>query len=144
MRAKQSQRHQVFLLIGFLALVVLSNLVIFALAAKAQLAAGGLFMIALGGLWIYLVGGPETLTCDHDTCRIVKPRFLLRGKSVDAMPLSSIAKVCVEEIYLMSHDGPGRTGYQVVLRGRDKPRTLFRWRILSKERRLSQTESRHI
>lgn len=125
MRAKPSQRTAIFLLIGFVALVYVINLVIFTLTAEAQLIAGGLFMIALGGLWLYLMGGAETLTCDRDTCRIIKPRFLLRAKSVDEVPLTSIEKVEVEEVHQISHDGPGRPGYQVVLRLMDNSSRYF-------------------
>jgi hypothetical protein len=110
------------MVVGFITLVYLINLVIFTLTAEAQLAAGGLFMIALGGLWIYLAGGPETLICDRarDTCRVIKPRFLLQPRRVEGIRLTSIEEARVEEVYLPSHDGPGRTGYAVVLRARDK------------------------
>ena len=112
---------------GLAALVYLINLVIFTLTAGAQLAAGGLLMVALGGLWIYLAGGPETLTCDRvrDTCQVIRPRFLWYPKRVEAIPLASIKEVRVEEVWLPSHDGPGRTGYGVVLRARDKGSLSF-------------------
>jgi hypothetical protein len=112
---------------GLVALVYLINLVIFAFAAGARLAAGGLFMIALGGLWLYLAGGTETLTCDRarDTCRAIRPRFLWRPKRVEAIQLTSIEEVRVEEVCLPSHDGPGRTGYEVVLRAGDKGSLSF-------------------
>ena len=127
MRAKTSQRTAIFMVVGFIALVFLINLVIFTLTAGAQLAAGGLLMVALGGLWIYLAGGPETLTCDpaRDTCRVVRPRFLWRPRRVEAMRLTNIEEVRVEEVCLPSHDGPGRTGYGVVLRARDKGSLSF-------------------
>ena len=110
------------MLTGFIGLVYLVNLVIFTLTEKAQLTAGGLFLIALGTLWIYLMGGPETLICDRarDRCQIIKPRFLLQAKRVEAIRLTSIEEVKVDKVCRSSHDGPGRASYEVILRARDK------------------------
>lgn len=113
------------MIVVLLAMVYLINLVIFTLAGKAQLAAGGLLMMALGGLWIYLLGAPETLTCNPEMCLIVRPRFLWTAKRVDVVPRASIEEVRVEEVHIMSHDGPGRTAYQLVLHGRDKVAHFF-------------------
>lgn len=125
MRNRPTQRSAIFIFIGLVALVYLINLVVFTLTAGAQLAAGGLLLIALGGLWIFFLGRPEILTCDRDTCRIIKPRFLWQAKRVKEIRRADIEEVRVEETYLMSHDGPGQTGYTVILLGRNKASQSF-------------------
>lgn len=117
MGAKKSQRNGALILFGFIAAVYLFNILIFSLSAERQLNAGGMALIVSGAVWIYLLGTPETLSCDrtHNTCRLIKPRFLLTPKSVETFPLDRVRDVHVMETSVTSHDGPSRKGYEVRL-----------------------------
>jgi hypothetical protein len=124
MGANKSQRNGALILFGFIAAVYLFNIFIFSLSKERQLNAGGLALIALGAAWIYLLGAPETLSCDrtHNTCRLIRPRFLLTPKSVETFPLDRVRDVHVMETSVTSHDGPSRKGYEVRLEIEDARR----------------------
>ncbi|HEV2802722.1 MAG TPA: hypothetical protein VGW12_19780 [Pyrinomonadaceae bacterium] len=127
MAAKKSQRNAAFLLFGVVAAVYLFNFVVFNLMGEGQLRAGGLGLCALGLLWLYLLGTPETLSCDRipGACRLVKPRFLLTSKQVVNLPLARVRDVRINETYVPSHDGPGRKGYEVCLETDDGRTHVF-------------------
>ena len=122
MDAKKSQRRATLGVFGLIAAGYLVNFVIFSLPVEWQYTAGGLVLIALGVLWIYFLGASETLVCDRplNTCRLTRPRFILTPKSVTTFPLDSIREVRVDETYVSSLDGPGRTGYEVRIRTVDE------------------------
>ncbi len=117
MAAKKSQRNAAFLVVGFIAAVYCFNFVVFNLSGQGQRIAGGLALVVLGAIWIYLLGAPETLSCDRarNTCRLVKPRFLFTPKQIVNLSLNRVRGARVSETYVPSHDGPGHKGYEVRL-----------------------------
>lgn len=127
MAAKKSQRKAALLLAGFVAAVYFVNFFVFNLSGQGQRIAGGLVLVALGAIWIYLLGAPETLSCDRarNTCRLVKPRFLLTPERIVNLPLDRVRAARVGETYIPSHDGPGSKGYEVRLETADGGADVF-------------------
>ncbi|HLL76914.1 MAG TPA: hypothetical protein VK421_16790 [Pyrinomonadaceae bacterium] len=124
MGKKSSRRKGAVAVFGVIALVYLVNLGLGGLPDDSpwQYAAGGAFLVASGAALVWLEGRPTTLRLDRarNTCRLSTPRQLFSAGTVETFPLDLIRAASVNEVTLLSHDGPSSTGYEVRLETKDR------------------------